>query len=119
MKLELLIGDSKKEKQIAMAEAHRQVQHDSIAFIGPGSSGATTEVSKWLSIPSVNRGLIGYSATSSELSDSSAFPNYVRTPPTDDVQAVMMAQLMKGRFILDYSILRSMHIFEFRINQTN
>ena len=105
MKLELLIGDSKGNAQSALAEAFRHIQHGSIGFIGPSSSGPTKEVSRWLSIPSIDRAVIGYSATSSELSDS-AFSNFVRTPPTDDIPAKVMAELMKGR-----SILRSISFY--------
>ena len=104
MKIELLIGDSKGNGQSAMAEAFRHVQHGSIGFIGPSSSGPTMEVSRWLSIPSINRAVIGYSATSSELSKS-AFSNFVRTVPTDDVPTRVMVELMKGRFILGRSNL--------------
>ena len=104
MKIELLIGDSKGNGQIAMEEAFRHIQRGSISLIGPYSSGSTKEVSRWLSIPSINRAVIGYSATSSELSES-AFSNFVRTVPTDDVPTRVMVELMKGRFILGRSNL--------------
>ena len=99
MKIELLIGDSKGNGRSAMAETYRHLQHGSIGIIGPASSGPTKEVSRLLSIPSIDRAIIGYSATSSELSDS-AFSNFARTPPTDDIPTRVMAELMKGRFIL-------------------
>ena len=114
MKIELLIGDSKRNGQSAMAEAFRQIQSGSIGFIGPSSSGPTMEVCSWLSIPSIDRAVIGYSATSSELSGS-AFSNFVRTVPTDDIPTKVMAELMKGRFILG----RFYVACEFRINHMN
>ena len=104
MKIELLIGDSKGNAQSAMAEAYRHVQHGSIGIIGPGTSGPTMEVSRWLSIPSIDRAVIGYSATSSELSES-AFSNFVRTVPTDDAAANAMAKFMTGVFVTSYAWL--------------
>ena len=82
-----------------MAETFRHVQQGSIGFIGPAFSSSTIQVSRVLSIPSIDRAVIGYSATSSELSDS-AFSNFVRAVPTDDVPTIVVAELMKGRFIL-------------------
>ena len=103
MKIELLIGDSKGNAQSAMAEAYRHVQHGSIGIIGPGTSGPTMEVSRWLSIPSIDRAVIGFSATSSELSDSRS--NFVRTVPTDDAAANAMAKFMTGVFVTSYAWL--------------
>ena len=97
MKIELLIGDSKGNAQSAMTETYRHVQHGSIGFIGPASSGPTLEVSRWLSIPSIDQAVIGYSATSSELSGSRS--NFVRTVPTDDAAAKAMAKFMTGVFV--------------------
>ena len=104
MKIELLIGDSKGNGQIAMEEAFRHIQRGSISIIGPYSSGSTKEVSRWLSIPSVNSAFIGFSATSSELSEP-AYSNFARTVPTDDIPIRVMVELMKGRFILGRSNL--------------
>ena len=98
LQIELLVGDSKKKGYIAVPEAHRLVQRGSVALIGPATSGPTMEVSKWLKISSTDRALIGYSATSSELSES-LFSNFVRTPPLDDVPAKLMAKLMKGLLV--------------------
>ena len=104
MKIELLIGDSKGNGRSAMAEAYRHIQRGSISLIGPSTSSSTKEVSRWLSIPSINRAVIGYSATSSELSES-AFSNFVRTVPTDDVPTRVIAELMKGQFTVGRSNL--------------
>ena len=98
MKIELLIGDSKRQKEHALADALLHDQHGSIGLIGPASSGPTMEVSKWLSIPSIDRALIGYSATSPELSDSD-FSNFLRTPVSDDVPIKLIAKLMKGLLV--------------------
>ena len=94
-KIELLIGDSKGQIVIAKQDAHRLLQRGSVALIGPGSSGPTIEVSQSLLKSSVNRALIGYSATSPRLSDP-AFSNFLRTPPSADSSAKLMAKLMKG-----------------------
>ena len=98
VQIELLVGDSKLEKYIAVSEAHRLVQRGSVAVIGPAASGPTMEVSKSFRISSTDRTLIGYAATSSELSKLS-YSNFVRTPPSDDVPAKLMAKLMKGPLV--------------------
>ena len=56
------------------------------------------EVSKSLSISSTNRALIGYSATSAKLSDPE-FSHFLRTCPSDNSPAKLMAQLMKGTML--------------------
>ena len=94
-KIELLIGDSKANKQSAMAETYRHVQQGSIGFIGPSTSSSTIQVSRVLSVPSIDRAVIGYSATSAILSDS-AFSNFVRTVPSDDAPAKAMAKFITG-----------------------
>ena len=98
MKIELLIGDSKRQKNIAVPEAHRHFQRGSVAMIGPASSGPTMEVSRWLIMPSIDRALIGYSATSPKLSEP-AFSNFLRTSSSDDMPAKLMAKLMKGTLV--------------------
>ena len=97
-KVKLLVGDSKLQKYIAVPEAHRLVQYGSVALIGPAASGPTMEVSKWLSISSNDRALIGYSATSSKLSDNE-FSHFLRTCPSDNAPAKLMAKLMKGTML--------------------
>ena len=104
MKIELLIGDSKGNGRIAMAEAFRHIQRGSISIIGPHSSGPTKEVSRWLSIESINRAVIGFSATSSELSEP-AYSNFARTVPTDDAAAKAMAKFMTGVFVSYLSLV--------------
>ena len=100
MKLKLLIRDSKREEQVAMGEAFKLVQDGCVALIGPGSSGPTKAVSSLMSkIPPINRAIVGYSATSPELSGDS-YSNFLRTPPADDEQAKMMAILMRGVCVL-------------------
>ena len=100
MKLELLIGDSKRQESSAMAEAYRHYNSHSVAIIGPASSGPTQAVSRWLSLPVMNprRALLGYSATSAELS-STEFSNFLRTPPSDTLQSEVMVQLMQGLLV--------------------
>ena len=96
MKLKLLVRDSKLQEKQALTEAFQLTQHGCVAFIGPASSGPTAVVSDFLSISPLDRALVGYSATSPQLSD---FANFLRTPPSDDVQATLMATLMKGMLV--------------------
>ena len=98
MKLKLLVGDSKRQAQQAVAEALRLAKHDSIGFIGAALSGPTIEVSNLLLAPAIDRAIISYSATSSRLSEPS-FTNFVRTPPSDVAKSKMIATLMKGLFV--------------------
>ena len=94
-KLELLVEDSKNQAKHALDGALNLVQHDCVSFIGAWASGPTMKVSTFLSIPSINRAIIGPSQTSPQLSES-RFSNFLRTPPSDDVAANHMAELMKG-----------------------
>lgn len=85
-----------------MELAYGLSQSHCVGFIGPYTSGSTMDVSKLLSIPSIDRALMGYSATSSQLSDSS-FSNFLRTIPSDDVLAKLMANLMAGLGLLPWA----------------
>ena len=98
MKLKLLVGDSKRQAQQAVAETLRLAKYNSIGFIGAALSGPTIEVSNLLSAPTIDRATISYSATSSRLSEPS-FTNFVRTPLSDVAQSKMIATLMKGLFV--------------------
>ena len=109
MKLKLLVRDSKMQVKQAKAEALRLAKRDRVGpggfqmspvvgFIGPASSGSAREVSDLLSLEPIDRAVISYSATSPTLSNS-RFPNFLRTPPTDDVQANLMAKLMRGMLV--------------------
>lgn len=95
MKLELLIGDAKGTEENALAEAFRHIQGGSVALIGAETSGQTIAVSRWLSLPLIDRVLIGHSATSPELSDN-RFSKFLRTCASDNIRAEAMAKLMKG-----------------------
>ena len=98
MQLKLLVRDSKQDSSQTLAQVHDLVPvHNCIAIIGPTSSTPTKDVSMWLSkMPEKhNRVMIGYSATSTELSGTE-FANFVRTPPADDAVATQMASSMKG-----------------------
>ena len=95
VKLELLVGDTKLQVRQAQAEVLRLAERDCVGFIGPASSGTAKGVADWLSLPPINRAVISYSATSTQLSEP-RFSNFLRTVPTNDVQAKMMAKLMRG-----------------------
>ena len=97
VQLELLIGDIKGQENHAMAQAFRHVQRDSVALIGPKTSSQTISISRWLSLPSIDRALIGHSATSTKLSEPE-FSNFVRTISSDAMPAQAMAKLIKGLF---------------------
>ena len=98
LQLELLIGDIKGQEKNAKEDMFRYVERGSVALIGPETSSQTIAVSRLLSLPSVDRALIGHSATSTKLSDSE-FSKFVRTIPSDDIAAQGMAKLMKGLLV--------------------
>ena len=98
MKIELLIVDTNAHEKNVMGAAFRHIQRGSVAFIGPATSRTTIPVSRWLSLPSIDRAIMGYSATSKKLSEPE-FWNFARTPPTDDVPAKLMAKLMRGLLV--------------------
>ena len=81
-----------------MTEMFRHVERGSVALIGPETSSQTIAVSKWLSLPSIDRALIGHIATSTKLSEQE-FSNFVRTIPSDDIPAQAMVKLMKGLLV--------------------
>ena len=95
LKLKLLVRDSKRQAKQAIESAFRLTQRGSVGIIGPASSGPAMSASTTLAIPSLDRAMISYSATSADLSGPS-FSNFLRTAPSDDVQAKLMAILMKG-----------------------
>ena len=95
LQLELLPRDDKYQVEQTLEEILKLWKSDCIGFIGPTSSGPTIAAATWLSIPSTNRAIVGYSATSPELSHSQ-FSHLVRTVPADDVPAKLAAKLMKG-----------------------
>ena len=103
-KIRLLIGDTNAKEKNVMGAAFRHIQRGSVAFIGPASSGRTIPVARWLSLPSIDRAIIGYSATSPQLSKKE-FWNFLRTPPTDDAPAKLMAKLMKGLLVESFACL--------------
>ena len=105
MKIELLIVDTNAHEKNVMGAAYNHLQQrGSVAFIGPASSARTIPVAQWLSLPSIDRAIIGYSATSPELSKSE-FWNFLRTPPTDDAPAKLMAKLMRGLLVESFACL--------------
>ena len=104
VKLKLLVRDTKYEGQTAANEASNLAKRGCVGFIGPWASGPTIRVSNLLSIPSIDRALIGYSASSPQLSEHE-FSNFLRTKQSDAVFSKLMAKLMKGpSFGLLYSV---------------
>ena len=99
VKLKLLVRDSKGQAHQTLEQVFLLANRGCVGFIGPGSSAPTIEASNWLSIPSIDRALISYSATSPKLSGP-RFKNFLRTPPSDVVPAKMMATLMKGLLVM-------------------
>ena len=95
VKLKLLVRDTKLEAQTAANEASNLAKRGCVGFIGPWASGPTIRVSNLLSIPSIDRALIGFSATSPQLSEDE-FSNFLRTKESDAVSSKLMAKLMKG-----------------------
>ena len=95
VKLKLLVRDTKLEGQTAANEASNLAKRGCVGFIGPWASGPTIRVSNLLSIPSIDRALIGFSATSPQLSEDE-FSNFLRTKESDAVSSKLMAKLMEG-----------------------
>ena len=107
MQLKLLVRDSKKNSIHALAQVHDLVLvHNSVAIIGPASSTPTKDVCQWLEKMSEKkrRVVIGYSATSTELSE---LTNFLRTPPADDAAATHMAALMAGSLEIGLCVCRT------------
>ena len=101
MQLKLVVRDTKAEPVHALAQMYDLVANDCVAFIGPATSQTTKDVSTWLTkIPTENRAVIGYSATSGELGGEEYAKNFVRTPPADNAVATKMALLMAGLLVL-------------------
>ena len=98
LKIRLFIGDTNAHGKSLMAAAFQHIQRGSVAMLGPETSSNTVPVSRWLSVPSIDRAIIGYKATSPQLSESEFF-NFVRTPPSDNISAKLMAKLMRGVFV--------------------
>ena len=88
----------KGQEKNVMEDMFRYVERGSVALIGPETSGQAIDVSRWLSLSSIDRALIGHSATSTKLSEPE-FSNFVRTIPSDDIPAQAMAKLMKGLLV--------------------
>ena len=98
VKLELLVRDTKIQTEYALEETYNLVKRNCVGFIGAWDSGTTVEVSKLLSIPSIDRAIIAYSATSSRLSESD-FSNVLRTKESDQVPVQVAAELMTGFYV--------------------
>ena len=96
--LELLVRDSKAQVQPAKDEASTLAKFGCVGFIGPWGSGPSIEVVKILSVPSIDRATIGYSASSPELGKT-IFSNYVRTNPSVHTKAELAAKLIKGTLV--------------------
>ena len=92
-KLQLLVTDSKRQASRALEQVYTLAESECVAYIGPAASSPTKAVSLFTAIPRIDRAVIGYSATSTELSEP-RFANFLRTPPADDGPANMMASLM-------------------------
>ena len=72
---------------------------DCVAIIGPAKSTTTEDVASWLlHKPTKNRTVIGYSATSTDLS-ADKYTNFLRTSPADAVVARGMADLMYRKLV--------------------
>ena len=95
VKLKLLVSDTKTQTKYALEEAYNLAKHNCVGYIGAWNSDTTIEVSNWLSIQSINRAIIAYSASSPRLSEPD-FSNVLRTKESDEVLTKLMAKLMTG-----------------------
>ena len=90
------IADMQKSENsnTSVAGGKCQVQHNKpiAGLIGPGSSSSSIQVQNLLSIFTIPQ--IGYSATSSDLSDKSLYKYFVRVVPPDRYQAQAMIDIV-------------------------
>ena len=98
MKLKLLVRDTKLQTEYALQEVDNLARHNCVGYIGAWKSDTTIEVSELLSIPSIDRTITAYSASSPRLSEP-AFSNVLRTKESDEIQAKLMAKLMSGLYL--------------------
>ena len=99
--LELLVRDSKSQVKHAENEASKLVKFGCVGYTGAWASGPSIALAKLLSVESINRAIMGYSAASPQLSKDD-FSNYVRANPK--VETKMVVKLMKGLSLV-YSLL--------------
>ena len=93
--LELLVRDTKTEPKHAADEASELVKFGCVGYMGASNSGASIEVAKLLSVHSINRAMIGYSAGSPQLG-TDRLSNYLRTNPGVQTKVNLVVKLMKG-----------------------
>ena len=93
LQLELLVRDSKSQVKHAENEASKLVKFGCVGYTGAWASGPSIALAKLLSVESINRAIMGYSAASPQLSKDD-FSNYVRTSPS--TAAKLLVKLMKG-----------------------
>ena len=93
MQLKLLVRDTKQEIKPAVEAALDLQAERCVGFITAEASGPTKEMFRILQ--NLDGAMISCAATSPQLSEPS-FSNLLRTPPSDNVPAKMMATLMKG-----------------------
>ena len=97
MKLKLLVSDTKIQTKYTLEEAYSLAKRDCVGFIGAWTSGTTMQASKLLSISSIDRAIIAYSASSPRLSEPD-FSNVLRTKLSDEVGTKLMTKLMRGLY---------------------
>ena len=95
VKLKLLVRDTKLQTEYALQEVDNLARHDCVGYIGAWNSGTTIEVSELLSIPSIDRAITAYSASSPRLSEPD-FSNVLRTKLSDEVGTKLISKLMRG-----------------------
>lgn len=90
--LEIAYYDSKRDEGVAVVNAFR-LWNDFNANIavGPASSGPSKQAQQVLKVDDIQIPQVGYSATSDQLSDVTAYPLFLRLPPSDAYQANVMA----------------------------
>ena len=95
MQLKLLVRDTKRDPYIALEKVLQLPPKGYVGIITGESSGPTMQIANLLMVPILDRAVISGTATSPWLSKP-MYSNFVRTAPSDAVQAKMMAALMKG-----------------------
>ena len=93
--LNVSVYDSRRSEGTSVINAFMMWEKSrAVACAGPASSGPTARAQTVLSVQEINMPQISYSATAPGLSDVGAFPKLLRTVPSDNVQAKIIADVI-------------------------
>ena len=94
--LKYAMYDSKRDEGVAVINAfYMWSEAKAVVAIGPASSSPTKMSQNVFKVNHINIPQVSYSATSSQLSEASSYPRFMRTPPSDLYQAEIMVSTIK------------------------